>query len=443
MLLPELCGGHFATVSYDGSIWMWNSKTLEHWLLTDDIEDQEGESIGVTSYLHTLGMLKQSFEEFITKPYLKEDTSKQSNSEVDTKNKSKETTTDTFFAKCIAFNPEGTKLASAYDYFKIIRFWDTKSGQYTDFITEHKDTINSIDFSPDGIWLVTASNDKTVRVFHSHNESLNEVKVITGSGQFNSASFSLDGHHIVTTSSDNTIRIWDADSFEEHRIFKGFDMFKSAIFSPDGKRIAAISQDNTIHIWEKDMLTPKIIENIITPDVNEVTFNSKGDQLIIHYFTRKTKVLDLTSKCIIDNNEYDLFDGDHAIIPNKELSSSSSISHDTIINDNESTKLRKKEQIELYAICSDAKYAAKVLHDNSIIIIDTTTNCMIDSLEGHTGAVFSISFSPDGKRLVSASEDGTIRIWPFPPLQDLIDQTRERFKDRPLTPEERRMYYLE
>ena len=52
------------------------------------------------------------------------------------------------------------------------------------------------------------------------------------------------------------------------------------------------------------------------------------------------------------------------------------------------------------------------------------------------------SFSPDGKRIVAACDDDIV-IVDFPPLQDLIDQTRERFKDRPLTPEERRMYYLE
>ena len=46
-------------------------------------------------------------------------------------------------------------------------------------------------------------------------------------------------------------------------------------------------------------------------------------------------------------------------------------------------------------------------------------------------------------RIVSASEDKTVRIWYFPPLQELIDQTREHFKDRQLTPEERRQYYLE
>ena len=58
------------------------------------------------------------------------------------------------------------------------------------------------------------------------------------------------------------------------------------------------------------------------------------------------------------------------------------------------------------------------------------------------GGVLSASFSLDGEHIVLSSGK-FIRIEDFPSLQDLIDQTRERFKDRPLTPEERYQYYLE
>ena len=58
-------------------------------------------------------------------------------------------------------------------------------------------------------------------------------------------------------------------------------------------------------------------------------------------------------------------------------------------------------------------------------------------------SISRVAFCPNGKRIGSVLTDRTIRIWDFPPLQDLIDQTRERFKDRPLTAEERRQYYLE
>ena len=33
------------------------------------------------------------------------------------------------------------------------------------------------------------------------------------------------------------------------------------------------------------------------------------------------------------------------------------------------------------------------------------------TLKGHSGSVLSVSFSPDGKRIVSGSADKTVKIW--------------------------------
>jgi len=47
----------------------------------------------------------------------------------------------------------------------------------------------------------------------------------------------------------------------------------------------------------------------------------------------------------------------------------------------------------------------------SVVVFDTQTNEQIRSLSGHNDFVNSISFSPDGKRLASGSDDNTVKIW--------------------------------
>ncbi|MBQ5730791.1 MAG: hypothetical protein IIV57_04130, partial [Bacteroidaceae bacterium] len=61
----------------------------------------------------------------------------------------------------------------------------------------------------------------------------------------------------------------------------------------------------------------------------------------------------------------------------------------------------------------------------------------------HDDTVYSASFSPDGKYIVTASEDNTARIWPFQPLQELLDKYNKDEGSWKLTEEEKREYYLE
>jgi WD40 repeat protein len=58
--------------------------------------------------------------------------------------------------------------------------------------------------------------------------------------------FSPDGSRIVTASVDKTARIWDAASAKEIAVLRGHeDVVVSAAFSPDGSRIVTASGDNT------------------------------------------------------------------------------------------------------------------------------------------------------------------------------------------------------
>ena len=67
-----------------------------------------------------------------------------------------------------------------------------------------------------------------------------------------SAAFSGDGKRVVTASLDKTARIWDAESGKEIAVLKGHygDRVLSAAFSGDGKRVVTASLDKTARIWD-------------------------------------------------------------------------------------------------------------------------------------------------------------------------------------------------
>ncbi len=59
----------------------------------------------------------------------------------------------------------------------------------------------------------------------------------------------------------------------------------------------------------------------------------------------------------------------------------------------------------------DNRTMASGSSDGTVIIWDYATGNMLRRFEGHMGWVFDVEFSPDGERLYSASADGTVREW--------------------------------
>ena len=63
------------------------------------------------------------------------------------------------------------------------------------------------------------------------------------------------------------------------------------------------------------------------------------------------------------------------------------------------------------AFSPDGKRIVSGSRDKTVKVWDAATGQELLSLKGHTGEVSSVAFSPDGKRIVSGSEDQTVKVW--------------------------------
>ena len=61
----------------------------------------------------------------------------------------------------------------------------------------------------------------------------------------------------------------------------------------------------------------------------------------------------------------------------------------------------------------DGKQIVSGSNDRSVQVWDASTGNNLKILKGHTNWVASVAFSPDGKQIVSGSDDNSVRVWDF------------------------------
>jgi WD40 repeat protein len=280
----------------------------------------------------------------------------------------------TEWVRSVAYSPDGSRIVSA-SYDKTARIWDAATGLQLVELRGHTERLRHAVFSPDGKRVVTASLDKSARVWDA--ATGRELLQLNGhTDRLRSAAYSPDGRLIVTAAADNTARIWDADTGRQVLILSGHtDLLTSASFSPDGQRVVTSSHDATARVW--DAKTGKEILQLKkhTGDVNWAEFSSDGSRIVTASTDKTARVWDAAT-----GEELTLLGGHTQLLESASFS-------------------------------PDGRRIVTGSDDKTARIWDTATGRLLTVLSGHDEQVIGAVFSPDGEHIATASDDKSIRIW--------------------------------
>ena len=153
----------------------------------------------------------------------------------------------------VAFSPDSSRVAVGTFDDGHPRILLAESGEVEVELRGHSDTVWGVDFSPDGSHVVTASNDKTMRLWDARTGEQVGAPIAKSGNWLRSVRFSPDGSRIVTGTWRGKIQIWDVASRTLIREFVGHESgVNSVVYSPDGSLILSAGWDELAKVWDAD-----------------------------------------------------------------------------------------------------------------------------------------------------------------------------------------------
>jgi WD40 repeat protein len=152
--------------------------------------------------------------------------------------------------KCVVFSPDGKKLLVAAQSGKSLQCYDLATREPTEPNWECKDNVYVAVYSPDGELVATAARENNARLWNARTGKAIGPPIVHPGVVFTVA-FSPDSKKLATGCRDGGARLWDVKTGQlVGPVLKHRGPVRSAVFSRKGRRLLTSSEDGTARLWE-------------------------------------------------------------------------------------------------------------------------------------------------------------------------------------------------
>jgi WD40 repeat protein len=311
---------------------------------------------------------------------------------------------------------------------RVVRLIDYGKRSVTGGFSGHLSDVFRIDVSSDRSWIATASGDETVRRWRvADGEGLATYRGHLG--PIYGVSVSPDGKSIASAGADGTVKLWDATTRPDYKTLHGQRRAVIALeFAGNGSQLISVADDGQAITWDtttgrtsgraEDSRGPARPAAATEP-ARAAAIDGSGHLLALALSDGTVRVGNLTERRrSAQPQRFEVEANGLAFGPEgKTLATSSESGEAAIWNlaTGERADVGQRDQGAARAIAfAPSGTELATTHADAMIRLWALGNARPTQrgrLEGHTDDILKVAYDATGKRLVSASRDGTAIIW--------------------------------